>query len=586
MKLFNNGTFFRNTGLSFQLSSNLFTRFLSYFIMQKRRNVTMAQWMKATDYHLMNTGVTFESASKDLKDLFDRCEYYCKKNLAVFTDKKILREGSDYDGVWLETQPMGGEMYAKRDMEAALNNQLIFMENQRKSGRLPGMIKYQEPFLLQVSYDWLQGFCFPVPAFKMYFLIDRDPNYLALLYECLKSYDEYLWKYRDSDNDGCLETWCTWDTGEDNSMRFTKYGVPDGGFGGEDAPFGIGKLPFASMDLMSYSCQCREVLGSISDHLQNGEGDYWRKQAAKVREKLHDYLWIEEKHACYDKDCDHQIMPVLIHNNLRCMYYGSFSQEMADSFIRHHLLNPDEFWTYVPLPSIAVNDPCFTNINFNNWGGQPQGLTYQRAIQALEQYGHVAEIRLLGKKWLNLLMKTGRLVQQYDPFDGTPCVTRSEGLAPEGAETERYKDVTTLGPDGYGPTILAALEYYSLLCGVNIAYEQVRWSCVSDFPEFAYCQTMYGHDYRLTGNGKQMTAFIDGQELFVCTCGVQITTDLNGRLLSIDGIESEPVAFTLKHHDTCYHSEISPNEAFSFCDQELSPLRKTAFDYPYQKERS
>ena len=36
----------------------------------------------------------------------------------------------------------------------------------------------------------------------------------------------------------------------------------------------------------------------------------------------------------------------------------------------------------------------------------------------------------------------------------------------------------------------------------------------------------------------------------------------------------------------CYHSEISPNEAFSFCDQELSPLRKTAFDYPYQKERS
>lgn len=48
----------------------------------------MAQWMKATDYHLMNTGVTFESASKDLKDLFDRCEYYCKKNLAVFTDKK------------------------------------------------------------------------------------------------------------------------------------------------------------------------------------------------------------------------------------------------------------------------------------------------------------------------------------------------------------------------------------------------------------------------------------------------------------------------------------------------------------------
>ena len=70
---------------------------------------------------------------------------------------------------------------------------------------------------------------------------------------------------------------------------------------------------------------------------------------------------------------------VLTHNNLRCMYYGSFDQDMADRFIRCHLLNPDEFWTRVPLPSIAANDPCFTNINFNNWGGQPQGLdVYKR----------------------------------------------------------------------------------------------------------------------------------------------------------------------------------------------------------------
>ena len=176
----------------------------------------MAKGYKATDYHLTHTHVEFQNDSVDgswLKELFDRCESYCVQNLAVFTDKLVLREGSDYDGVWLETQPMGGEMYAKRNMEAALNNQLIFMENQRKSGRLPGMIKYQEPFLLQVSYDWLQGFCFPVPAFKMYYLIGKDRDYLSKLYETLKAYDNYLWTYRDSDGDGCLESWCTWDTG-------------------------------------------------------------------------------------------------------------------------------------------------------------------------------------------------------------------------------------------------------------------------------------------------------------------------------------------------------------------------------------
>lgn len=544
----------------------------------------MAKGYKATDYSITPTGVTFTCEAEWLKELFDRCEMYCKRNIAVFTDKKVLREGSDYDGVWLETQPMGGEMYAKRDMETALNNQLIFMENQRKSGRLPGMIKYQEPFLLQVSYDWLQGFCFPIPAFKMYYLIGRDRDYLFKLYDTLKSFDEYLWKYRDSDHDGCLESWCTWDTGEDNSLRFTKYGVKDGGFGGEDPPVGMGKLPYQSMDVMSYSCQARAVLADIADILDNGMGDFYRGQAREVRDKIKSYLWIDEKNACYDRDCNHEFMDVLIHNNLRCMYYGSFDQDMADRFIRYHMLNPEEFWTYVPLPSIAVNDPCFTNINFNNWGGQPMGLTYQRAIQALEQYHHKAEIRLLGKKWIYLLRDVKKLVQQYDPFDGTPCVTRSEGLAPEGEETERYEGVTTLGPEGYGPTILAALEYISLLCGVNISFEQVKWSALCKWPSSTYIQKMYGHTYTLSQNGQTMTAFIDGKELFTCSCGVEILTDLSGSILSMTGIEDTPVFVCLENKKPCFKGNVSPNQQLALQGTEWKEIRRTAFDYPFRDE--
>lgn len=545
----------------------------------------MAKGYKATDYQLMPVGVRFESEAGWLKELYDRCEMYCERNLAVFTDKLVLREGSDYDGVWLETQPMGGEMYAKRNMEAALNNQLIFMENQRGSGRLPGMIKYQEPFLMQVSYDWLQGFCFPVPALKMYYLIGRDRGYLLKLYDTLKAYDGYLWMYRDSDGDGCLESWCTWDTGEDNSLRFTRFGVKDGGWGGEDAPYGQGMLPYESMDVMSYSCQCREVLGAVSDLLGNGEGEDWRRKAQTVRDKIHDYLWIEEKNACYDRDADNEFMDVLTHNNLRCMYYGSFSQDMADRFIRHHMFNPEEFWTFVPLPSIAVNDPCFTNINFNNWGGQPEGLTWQRAIQALGQYGHEAEIRMLGKKWLGLLRDKKRLVQQFDPFDGTPCVTRSEGLAPEGEETERYRGVTTLGPEGYGPTILAALEYISLLCGVNIAFERVTWSAVRGWPAGVYTQTMYAHDYRLEQDGKTMRADRDGRELFVCGSGVEVVTSLDGEVLFLCGVEETPVYVKLQTPEGSFEGLIHPNEQVRPQGGGFCTVRQVAFDYPFRAEK-
>lgn len=109
---------------------------------------------------------------------------------------------------------------------------------------------------------------------------------------------------------------------------------------------------------------------------------------------------------------------------------------------------------------------------------------------------------MLGKKWLYLLREQKKLVQQYDPFDGTPCVTRSEGLSPAGEESERYEGITTLGPEGYGPTILAALEYISLLCGVNISFEKITWSAVLDWPSGTYTQFMYGHAYSLSQDGR------------------------------------------------------------------------------------
>ena len=80
------------------------------------------------------------------------------------------------------------------------------------------------------------------------------------------------------------------------------------------------------------------------------------------------------------------------------MDHGAFDQEMADRFIAHHMLNPEEFWTPMPLPSIAVNDAFFRNNDDNDWSGQPEGLTYQRAIRAIENYGHYAELTMIGKK--------------------------------------------------------------------------------------------------------------------------------------------------------------------------------------------
>jgi hypothetical protein len=89
---------------------------------------------------IKNTKVRFQTSDTLLQKLMDTAERKSLENLKDFAGHTVLIEGGGYEKIWLETQPMGGEMYAKRNMEAALNNQLLFMESIRQDGRIPGSI--------------------------------------------------------------------------------------------------------------------------------------------------------------------------------------------------------------------------------------------------------------------------------------------------------------------------------------------------------------------------------------------------------------------------------------------------------------
>ena len=87
-----------------------------------------------------------------------------------------------------------------------------------------------------------------------------------------------------------------------------------------------------------YSYSCRDVLSLISKEINNGKEQHWRNKANEVKNTIKAYLWDPTKNACFDKDKDNKTMPILLHNNLRCMYFGSFDQDMADKFVKYHLM--------------------------------------------------------------------------------------------------------------------------------------------------------------------------------------------------------------------------------------------------------
>ena len=61
-----------------------------------------------------NTGVRFETKDPLLSQLVKQAEEKCRLNIKNFGGDPVLVEGGGYEKIWLETQPMGGAMYAMR----------------------------------------------------------------------------------------------------------------------------------------------------------------------------------------------------------------------------------------------------------------------------------------------------------------------------------------------------------------------------------------------------------------------------------------------------------------------------------------
>lgn len=93
------------------------------------------------------------------------------------------------------------------------------MRHQRADGRLPGSIQGSTDGCVVPQFDKIQGFCVPWSALNMYYWLGEDKRYLYQLADCLERFDAYLWKHRESNGDGLLESWCIYDTGEDNAVR-------------------------------------------------------------------------------------------------------------------------------------------------------------------------------------------------------------------------------------------------------------------------------------------------------------------------------------------------------------------------------
>ena len=254
---------------------------------------------------LPETSVSFRTEDEKLLRVCRAAEQKCRLNLKRFGGDTVLVEGGGYEKIWLETQPMGGEMYALRNLEAAMNNSLLFMRHQRADGRMPGSIQYTggkcEP-----QFNKYQGFCFPFPALNLYYLSGRDRIYLEQLKDSLIRFDNCLWRTRHLTGDGILSSFCVYDTGEDRAVR---YGDAPCWWEEDTPPEGYQVVPMASMDVTSWSFAARSTVAAICRLQGDPASGDWARKADAVAVSLRNRLWSDKAGALLDRDKSGKVIP-------------------------------------------------------------------------------------------------------------------------------------------------------------------------------------------------------------------------------------------------------------------------------------
>jgi hypothetical protein len=526
------------------------------FFISSLSTVTLATGVEMSDsavstvpkVQIAKSGVQFFSNNPLLQRVFDGIVQANRKNEdQMFDGRRVLVEGDIWRGIWLETQPMGGSMYGKFDLEITRNNLEVVIDGQLDNGMLPHKTNLN-------GKQWNGAIGFNAVAhygLDAYYLFKKDPSFLDKLESALTRYDEYLWKTRDKNANGVLDAYCTNDTGEDG-QKFNRYQLnrdPEGNRFVE------------SVSVMADSYANREVLARIAA-IRGNEAKRleWQGKADVLRKRTREYFWVEERKAAFDRDSKGEILPTLNQLNIRGMTQGLFSQEMADDFVKYHLMNPEEFFTAYPIPSTAINDPTFHNVDkateYSTWSGPSMGLTLQRSVRALENYGHYVEIGLIGQK---LLERIGRepvkFPVQFNPITGD-AVQRA---------------------GSYGPMILATMEYLSRMYGVYVSRDKVIWNGLPG-SDLEYKQTWYDTEYRIVNKGGRVTGFINGEKKFEVPAGLRIETDYKGKVKAIAGISPVKISGELQLGKTKIKKFVSePNQVHSFKNGALkaTTVRKT-----------
>jgi neutral trehalase len=233
-----------------------------------------------------------------------------------------------------------------------------------------------------------------------------DRDYLEHAYSVLKDYNRWLYKKRRHCS-GLFFWKHPFESGIDNASRFTDRG----------ATRHADMKSLAAIDLSSYMVLQNESLAGMADEFgRAAEAKGFRDKAQELRRLINEKLWDHATGLYYDRDMKADTL-IRIKNiaSLLPLFCGVPDGKRA-ARMRDHIMDPEEFNTPMPLPSVARDEPTFF---LDMWRGPVWINTSYMVILGLEQYGFREEAAQIAFRTVDWVYKnraaTGEFWEFFDP---------------------------------------------------------------------------------------------------------------------------------------------------------------------------
>lgn len=480
------------------------------------------------------TGVAFAASSGRLAEAHAAAAARLADCIVPTLDRgPILHEGGVYRGCWLEsTGTINAELLSRFAPSVAENTFASFAALQREDGLLPYKVTEGGPVFRQIQLVT------PLArsAWNHYALNGRPQPFLRRMYDALARFDRWLAEWRDTRGTGCVEAFCTFDTGHDLSPRF--WHVPDTPHRGDPKRFDPHSpvLPFLAPDMTAHSYCQRLYLARMAEELGDAAAAAsWRSLADASLNSLMRHCYDEKDRFFYDRDRQGEFVRVQSDVLLRVLACEAGDRALFDEALRGYLLNTRKFFAKYPFTSIAMDDPRFNPFShYNSWAGPSNLLSIIRAPHAFEHHRRYVELTWVMQPLLGAFARMKKFSQTLCPWTG------EEGYT-----------------EAYSPAILAVLDYVERLCGIMprpdgslwftglVPYAMDHGEPVAD--ETGYRRTVDGSVFELFNSRKGAAIYQDGEEHVRFPYGLRMVTDRLGRLLGAIGMSAAPVSGIVRY---------------------------------------